>query len=269
MSEPLQPDRHLVPLLAASRLGVVTDCDGTISPLAIRPEAAVVSPVARAALATLAERLPLVAAMSGRALFDLRALVDLPQLLYIGSHGLTWWYRGVDEMPDDVLPYVEYARLALAELAALRAEPGVRFEAKGVGLALHYRQAANPDAARAHILEAISGSPAAQRFEVRQGILVVELFPRLVINKGTALRRLVQRFNLDAILFFGDDLTDVDAMYATTALKAEHTMQAISVAARHAEAPLLAAEVADYTVDGVAGVEAALEWLVTAGVGVA
>ena len=80
----------LRPLLEVGRLGVLTDFDGTISPLAPRPEAAAVSTAARAALATLAQRLPVVAAISGRALFDLRAKLDLPDLLYIGSHGLTW-----------------------------------------------------------------------------------------------------------------------------------------------------------------------------------
>jgi trehalose-phosphatase len=261
MSNPLTSPSLLTPILAAGRLGVLCDCDGTISAIAVRPEAAVVSPAARAALAALAARLPVVAAISGRALFDLRALIDLPELLYIGSHGLTWWYQGVDDVPEDVLPYVAYAEEAALELAPLHDLPGIRFEEKGVGLALHYRLAPDGDAARAAILAAINASPAAQRFELRQGIQVVELYPRVPVNKGTALHRVVERFNLDGVIYFGDDLTDVDAIQAAGALRDEGRIRAATVAVRHAEAPAAVAEAADYTVDGVAGTEQVLEWL--------
>ncbi len=251
----------LTAVLAAERLGVFCDCDGTISAIAVRPEAAVVSPVARQALATLAAHLPVVVAISGRALFDLRALVDLPELLYIGSHGLTWWHEGMDEMPEDVLPYVAYAEEAAVELAQLHDLPGIRFEEKGVGLALHYRLAPDAEAARAAILATISASRAAQRFELRQGIQVLELYPQIPVNKGTALRRVVDRFNLDGVIYFGDDLTDIDAIKAAATLRDEGRIRAVTVAVRHAEAPPAVAEAADSAVDGVAGTEEVLEWL--------
>ncbi len=258
---PLTSPTLLSPVLAAERLGVFCDCDGTISAIAVRPEAAVVSPAARAALATLAAYLPVVVAISGRALFDLRALIDLPDLLYIGSHGLTWWYQGVDEVPDEVLPYVAYAEQAALELAQLHDLPGIRFEEKGVGLALHYRLAPDADTARATIVAAVGASPAAQRFELRQGIQVLELYPQVPVHKGTALRRVVDRFNLDGVIYFGDDLTDIDAIKAAAALRDEGRIRAATIAVRHAEAPAAVAEAADYTVDGVAGTEEVLEWL--------
>jgi trehalose 6-phosphate phosphatase len=261
MTTALQSPTLLSPLLAAERLGLFCDCDGTISAIAVRPEAAVVSPAARQALATLAERLPVVVAISGRALFDLRALIDLPELLYIGSHGLAWWYRGVDEVADDVLPYVAYAEQAAAELATLRDIPGIRFEEKGAGLALHYRLAPDPDTARATIVAAIYASPAAQRFELRPGIQVLELYPHVSVNKGTALLRVVERFNLDGVIYFGDDLTDLDAIRTAVSLRDAGRIRAATIAVRHAEAPPAVADAADYIVDGVAGTEQVLEWL--------
>jgi trehalose 6-phosphate phosphatase len=162
MGQPLRSPDALAPLLAAARLGVLTDFDGTIAAIATRPEGAVASPIAREALARLARHLPLVGAISGRALFDLRAKLDLPELLYIGSHGLTWWYQGFDELPEEALPYVAKTEAAKGELAALLAVEGVRFEDKGAGMAIHYRLAADHDAARAAIIEAVSGSPAAR-----------------------------------------------------------------------------------------------------------
>jgi len=261
MAEVLTRPELLAPYLDADRPGLLTDCDGTISAIAVRPEAAVVSPTARDALAALAKRLPLVGAVSGRSLFDLRRLIDLPDLLYIGSHGLTWWYRGEDEMPEEVLPYVEQVPRATEELMALNGFPGIRFEEKGVGLAIHYRLAPDPAAAREAILRAVGASQAAGAFELREGIRVVELYPRVKVNKGTALRRVVERFELDSLLFFGDDLTDVDAMYAATELRSNDGVKITTVAVRHAEAPPIAAEVADWVVEGIAGTEQVLEWL--------
>src|SRR5215203_1790575 len=117
MGVPLPSPTALAPLLSAQRLGVLTDFDGTIAPIAVRPDGAVVSPTARAALAALATRLPLVGVMSGRALFDLRAKLDMAELLYIGSHGLAWSYEGIDELPPEALPFVQQARNVAAELA--------------------------------------------------------------------------------------------------------------------------------------------------------
>ena len=261
VGEPLTTPELLAPLLDGERLGLITDFDGTISAIALRPEGAVASPVAREALATLAKHLTVVGAMSGRALFDLRAKLDLPALLYIGSHGLTWWYQGLDETPEEALPYVDLARRAGEELAPLRQAPGIRFEEKGVGLALHYRQAPDPDAARAAILSSVAASPTAQHFEVREGILVAELYPRIKVNKGTALRRVAERFALDAVIFLGDDLTDVDAMFAARAMRGEGGLRAATVAVRHPEAPPLVAEAADWVVEGIAGSERVLTWL--------
>jgi trehalose 6-phosphate phosphatase len=252
----------LSPLLAAERLGILTDFDGTIAPLTIRPSDAAVSASARLALAALVERLPLVGVISGRALFDLRSKIDLPHLLYIGSHGLAWWYDGIDELPDAALPYTELAERAAVELGSLRTLPWLRFEEKGIGLAFHYRLATDPATAREAILSAIADCPVAQHFEIREGIFVVELYPRLPVDKGSAVREVVRRFSLDGLLYLGDDLTDVDAMYAVTELRRSLSITVASIAVRHAEAPARVSEAADWTVDGVAGVERILEWLV-------
>ncbi|MGH2588570.1 MAG: hypothetical protein ACRDJE_26910, partial [Dehalococcoidia bacterium] len=110
-------------------------------------------------------------------------------------------------------------------------------------------------------LHAVAASEAAGAFELREGIQVIELYPRVKVNKGTALRRVVERFELDSLLFFGDDLTDVDAMYAATELRSNDGVRIATVAVRHAESPPITAETADWVVDGIAGTEEVLEWL--------
>src|SRR4051812_29200595 len=158
MGEPLLSLDQLAPLLRGRRLGVLTDVDGTIAPIAVQPEAAAVVPGARAALAAMAPHLPVVGAMSGRALADLRRIVGLPELLYIGSHGLTWCYQGIEEIREEALPFVPLATRAAVELAPVAAIAGVRFEEKGVSLAIHYRLASDGEATRAAILAAVEAS---------------------------------------------------------------------------------------------------------------
>src|SRR5215207_1528269 len=67
---------------------LVTDIDGTISGIAPTPAEAMVDPGAKAALGMLMERLATVAVVSGRAPQDGAAMVGLPELTYVGNHGL-------------------------------------------------------------------------------------------------------------------------------------------------------------------------------------
>ena len=63
--------------LERPRFGLMTDVDGTISPTAPTPAQAAVSPANRRYLARLTPRLALAAAVSGRAVADVRRLVDM------------------------------------------------------------------------------------------------------------------------------------------------------------------------------------------------
>src|SRR5215210_2471650 len=81
-------------VLGRTLSAVVTDIDGTISAIAPTPAEAMVDPGAKAALALLAERLTAVAVVSGRAPQDGVAMVGLPQLIYVGNHGLERIARG-------------------------------------------------------------------------------------------------------------------------------------------------------------------------------
>src|ERR687897_963941 len=143
---------------------VVTDIDGTVSAIAPTPAEAMVDPGAKAALALLAERLAAVAVVSGRAPQDGAAMVGLPELIYVGNHGLERIARGT--------PWTHPVAAA--------AQHGLR---------------------------------------LTLGRMIFELRPALAVNKGTAIRELAQDLGLRGIVFFGDDVTDVDAFRALRELR--------------------------------------------------
>jgi trehalose 6-phosphate phosphatase len=202
---------------------VVTDIDGTVSAIAPTPAEAMVDPGAKAALALLAERLTAVAVVSGRAPQDGVAMVGLPELIYVGNHGLERIARGTPwthPVAAAAQPAIA-AALAEIEIAARAAAdvPWLLIENKGVTGTVHYRLAPDQIAAAA-LLEPLALA-AADRHGLRltSGRMIFEVRPALAVNKGTAIRELAQDLDLRGIVFFGDDVTDVDAFRALRELR--------------------------------------------------
>jgi len=146
----------------------------------------------------------------------------------------------------------------VAALATRLARDDVRYEVKHFGLALHYRGAADPDAARAAILDALARSPEAAVLRIVEGRQVVELRPTVEATKGTATTCLLRRHALRAALFLGDDRTDLDAVHALHAARAEGGRTTLAVAVASPETPPALLAAADGVVDGVPGVAALL-----------
>jgi trehalose 6-phosphate phosphatase len=253
MATPLTSLAPLLDALNERPFALLCDVDGTLSPLAPAPGLARVTPRNRELLAALSRSI-LVAVVSGRDLVDLRQMVGLPEIVYIGLHGLAWRIAGSDELAPEAQPYRAWTLEAADELAHLKRITGLVLEVKSVGLALHYRNATDRSA-RTQILRALASSPAAGRFEVHEGIRLVELRPPIGITKGVAVRRLADRFRLRGLLFLGDDITDIDAFQEVRALRAKASIAGYGLAVAHDEAPEVAAAAADFTLPGVEGVE--------------
>ncbi len=202
---------------------VVTDIDGTVSAIAPTPAEAMVDPGAKAALALLAERLAAVAVVSGRAPQDGMAMVGLPELTYVGNHGLERIARGTPWTHPVAVAAQPAIAAALAEIeSAARGVsdvPWLLVENKGVTGTIHYRLAPDQIAAAA-LLEPLARA-AADRHGLRLtlGRMIFEVRPALAVNKGTAIRDLAQDLGLRGIVFFGDDVTDVDAFRALRELR--------------------------------------------------
>jgi trehalose 6-phosphate phosphatase len=210
-----------------ARAALFLDVDGTLAPIVDDPTDAAVPEPTRRELRRLAGRYGLAACVSGRPEEDARAIVGVPELTYVGEHGL------------GLAP--EAAAWA-GRIHAFAAESGWPVEEKPLSVAFHYRTAADPDAARAH-LEEVEAAAAAQGFRTRWGRMVLEVLPPVEASKGTAVRRLLERTGLRRALFAGDDTTDLDGFAALDGLEL-----AVRVAVASPEGPTRLADEADVVV---------------------
>jgi trehalose 6-phosphate phosphatase len=241
---------------------VVTDIDGTVSAIAPTPAEATVDPGAKAALALLAERLAAVAVVSGRAPQDGAAMVGLPELIYVGNHGLERIVRGTPWTHPVAAAAQPAIAAALAEFdSAARAAadvPWLLVENKGVTGTIHYRLAPDQTAA-ALLLEPLARAVADRHgLRLTLGRMIFEVRPALAVNKGTAIRELAQDLGLRGIVFFGDDVTDVDAFRALRELREAGEAATLRVGVLGPDtSPAVLAEI-DMSVDGVPACAATL-----------
>jgi len=200
-------------------LVVITDYDGTLTPLVSTPGAAVLAPSVRSTLARLAacDRARL-AILSGRGLADLRARVALDGVVYGGCHGLEIAGRRLRfRHPRAHRSGVAATERALT--AAIASVPGARLECKGLAVSLHYRQVM-PSRRRA--VRAIAEEVLRRRPDLAlvPGHMVFDFMPRVGWDKGTAARWMVSRMvpTLPArravIVYAGDDASDEMAFTA-------------------------------------------------------
>lgn len=266
----LSHNARLEAAVARRPRGLFTDIDGTISPIAPTPDAAELLPGVRELLVAACAEFDLVAAVSGRAALDARALVDLPQLLYIGSHGMERLEPHAPAKPDAVrvLPeaqaYVAVldAILARVDLPLRTRYPGILIERKFATASIHYRNTADPAAARAGILSALTTATAGSEVLITHGKMLVELRPAIPVDKGTAIVGMVREAGLVGAVFLGDDRTDEDAFRALRRLTDNDECRGASVAVLHPEAPVGLATNAEIALPDIEQVPALLAWLI-------
>lgn len=256
-------DDALKSVLGQRPCGLLTDIDGTISPIAPTPDAAYVTPIARQHLQRLAQRLDLVAAVSGRAAADAARMVGLPELIYIGNHGMEVWQHGVARPLPVAEPFAAAIATVLYDAQARIALPGVVWENKGVTASVHYRQTADPAAAHVQIGAVLDHVVGVHGLRLTQGQMVWEIRPPLAIDKGAAVRSLVREHHLQGAFFLGDDRTDADAFVVLRELRGAGLCETLAIGVLGPDTPPIVRDTADVLVDGVAGVEGILGQIVT------
>lgn len=247
----------------AERPGIITDMDGTISPIVDQPDAAQPTQRSRQLLHDLQQVFALVAVVSGRSAADVSQRVGLPDLIYVGNHGLERWEEG-ELIPDPLLEgYRPQVKAAVDQLQP-QLLPGMTLEDKGATLTVHYRQTTEPAAIVERFRPVAEAAAAHNDLEMYEGRMIFELRPPITVNKGTALRRLVEDFGLDAALYIGDDTTDVDALVMARKLRQEARCYALAAGVQSEDTPEAVVSNADFTAEGVSDVESLLSWLLEA-----
>jgi trehalose 6-phosphate phosphatase len=231
--------------------GLITDIDGTISPIVRRPEEAYVLPLAQSALRRLRDCLSVVAVVSGRTVADAQRMVGVDGLTYIGNHGLEIWMGDRPYTLPEARPWIARMATVLAALKERVAMDGILLENKGASASIHYRLARDPEAARSAILDALAAVPGTGELRVEEGRMVVNLLPPLRVSKGSAVRWLARERRLQGVVYLGDDVTDAHAFKALAAMRAEEGRHTLSVAVLAQESPGSVRKLADAAVGSV------------------
>lgn len=235
--------------------GIICDIDGTLAPIAATPDAARLAPGAADALKSLAKSIDLVAVVSGRGARDAQALVGVPGVLVMGNHGLESLVDGELTIHPDAVASMPGLREALDAIRKRvkvdQSLAGVLVEDKGVSGSIHYRLANDRPAAESKINDLATDLAAQFNLIVTHGRFVIELRPPVAVNKGSAVRRIVDAHQLQGVVFFGDDVTDVDGFNELKVLRHERAIEACAIGVADPEARPDVIEAADAAVGGV------------------
>ena len=215
------------------KAALLFDVDGTIAPIAPRPELAFVPAETKLELARLAARYLLVACISGRSSEEAEALVGVEGIRYVGNHGLELDERAA-ELTD--------------QIAAFRDSVALPVEDKGLSLSYHFRGAKDEEAARAE-LEEVADRARTEGLDPRWGRKVLEIRPPVAADKGTAVTALLASVPARLALYAGDDTTDLDAFEGLARAGLDRAVR-VAVESEEGPAELLAA--ADLVVVGPA-----------------
>ncbi len=195
-------------------VAVFLDYDGTLVPIRQRPELASLRAERRAELARLGRK-ALVGIVSGRPLDELRRIVRVPGIAYIGNHGLeirakgrTWVHPGAVRQERAI------GRAAAAIEAKICGFPGAFVEDKRFTVSVHFRQADARHYAslRNVIVEEVRRSRGG--LVLSRGKKVLEIKPNIRWDKGKGVLELLRRAGASRPFFpiyIGDDRTDEDA----------------------------------------------------------
>lgn len=191
------------------------DLDGTLAPLARHPDLArVPASTLRVIEQTARSTNTRIAILSARPERDLRRLLPLRGVLRIGQYGLE---GPLAPPPGTVARYRRRcARVTRALRPLVTAVPGALLEAKGLTVAVHFRNVASGTARRAlhrDLRRVASREAEEEDFVPIPGAEIVDFVPR-GHDKGRALRALTRRLRPAAVFYFGDSGGDEPAFAA-------------------------------------------------------
>ncbi len=240
------------PFLASPQeAGLFLDFDGTLSEIVHMPADARPLPGTSELLEELASAYKVVAIVSGRSASQLVEWLG-PDMEIWGVHGLQYASSGATNWTRDAEPFVglmtdvrEEARRRMDELGI----EGTVLEDKGIMLGLHFRGAAEREAAQ-DALDAVA-EDLVKMFGVTRagGRLAFELRPPIDVSKSIVVLERSRTAELRAVAFAGDDRVDLPGFDALDEL-AREGVATLRIGVDSPEAPAELLERADIVVDG-------------------
>ncbi|MFC6147787.1 MULTISPECIES: trehalose-phosphatase [Mumia] len=231
------------------------DFDGTLSPIVDDPEQAHASERSLQALERIGPCVGKLAVVTGRPVrtaLRLGAFAEregLAHLSILGQYGAERWdaETGVESVPPPPEAVAE-VRAALPALIDSLGLTGVRIEDKQRAVVLHTRGLPDPAGAQAILEGPVAELAQEHGLAAEPGRLVVEVRDPSV-DKGGALRGLISETGVRTIVFAGDDLGDLPAYEALTAMREGGDVEVLLVAVASDEQTVLVPR-ADVVVHG-------------------
>ncbi|HVL33711.1 MAG TPA: trehalose-phosphatase [Actinomycetota bacterium] len=195
----------------AKRVGIFTDFDGSLSLIVPDPERARAVRGATRALSALARRYAVVAVISGRPVRFLARRLHPRGVRMIGLYGIEERVGRTLNVLTEVNATRSGVERAIVRLQdALGDWEGVHVENKGLSLSVHFRRTPDPDAAFAFAEPTVIAIAEEEGLHLlMRGRKVLEVGPRVSVDKGIVVRRLVADAGLDGAVVVGDDIGDI------------------------------------------------------------
>ncbi len=247
---------------APSETLIATDFDGTLAPITDDPEQAYADPNAVAALGRLGEHVGAVVVITGRPvrtvvrLGRFREVAGLQSMIVLGQYGVERWNAADDEylIPPDP-PQIRAVAEELPKILDPLGLAGARIEDKGRAIAVHTRSLPDSKAALAKLAAPLGDLADRYGLVLGPGKNVWEIrAPGM--DKGAALRAIVDETGARQVIFAGDDLGDLPAFQAVRELVTSGVAGLLVCSASTEEDALT--ELSDVIVDGPSGLAA---WL--------
>lgn len=213
--------RRLKSQLKNRRVFLFLDYDGTLAPIAESPQKAVIRRETKNLLRNISKMSQCgLAIISGRALRDIKKLVGLKNIIYVGNHGFEIAGAGFKFKYPVPYGYKRILKQISNELRrTLSRIKGFIIENKGYALSLHYRLVVPSlvSNVRSRFNHVVSPYLQQKQIAVFRGKSMLEIRPPLDWNKGNAVLWLLERTRFGnenrkiLPVYLGDDLTDEDA----------------------------------------------------------
>ena len=214
---------------AAEKIAFFLDYDGTLAPIRKKPDLAKITRSSKSLLKKLSrKKWAEIFILSGRRLRDVKAMVGVKSLFYIGNHGMEMNGPGLDFIHPKAKvfrPLIKKCRKEMQKaISACMGNPkGVILENKHFTLSLHYRTA---DTKKIPLIkkvfwDTIRGLRGKGKINITRGKKVLEVRPRIKWDKGESVKWILKsplfpktKTKKILPLCIGDDMTDEDAFRA-------------------------------------------------------